>query len=88
MPDSETKQPDPEQLKALNRTAEIFLDVLVQVVALQFALVDAGTLTFEQVKKYTDALNRRSEIVAARSAHGGRSEVLHALLQAYEGPIQ
>jgi hypothetical protein len=74
MPDPEVKQSDPEQLKALNRTAEIFLD--------------AGTLTFEQVKKYADALNRRSEIVSARSAHGARSEVLDALLRAYEGPIQ
>lgn len=79
--------PDPETIKTLNQTMGVFLDMMVQVVALQFALAEVGTLTPEQVKKHVDRLNLLPSIVSARTAYG-TSEVLDELLRAYEGPRQ
>jgi hypothetical protein len=79
--------PDTDQVKILNQTMGVFLDMMVQVVALQFALVEAGTLTADQIKRHADRLNLLPSIVSARTTYG-RSEVLDGLLRAYEGPKQ
>jgi hypothetical protein len=79
---------DPEQAKALAKVAGAFLDMTIQVIAVQYALMDAGLLKLDQVQKHLDRLNQLPLVLTARSIYGPRSEVIDALLRSYEGPVQ
>jgi hypothetical protein len=77
-----------KQKELLSQTMGIFLDMAVQVIAVQFALVDAGHLTFEKVQEHVDLLNKIPSIVQGRTAFGAHSGVIDTLLASYKGRIQ
>ena len=86
MPDSENNPL--ENAAILKQSLGLFLDMIVQSIAVLFALVDSGILTFPQVQAHVDRLSQVPSVLKARSAYGPRSEALDELLKAYEGPIQ
>lgn len=86
MPDFENNALDDGD--TLKQSLSLFLDIMVRLIAVQFALVDSGILTFPQVQAHVDRLNELPPVLKAHSAYGPRSEVIDALLRAYEGPIQ
>ena len=88
MPDSEDTANDPEQSQVLKEALGVFLDMIVQLVALQFALVDAHVVTWDRVEAHAKELNQRPAIQKARGIYGTHSEVLEALLRSYKGPVQ
>ena len=88
MPENNAPPPNEEQKRILSQSMGVFLDVMVQVVALQFALVDAGVLTFAQVQEHIQRLNSIPSLLQARSMYGVRSDVIEGLLASYKGPVQ
>jgi hypothetical protein len=77
-----------KQIEATKDLTETFLDTLVQIVALQHALVDAKILTLDQVQAHVNRLNSLPAVLKLRRNTGERSAILDALLRSYEGPIQ
>lgn len=87
MPDENNEQIR-SQIEATRSLMGVLLDVMIQVVALQFALADAGILKPAEVQKQVVRLEGLEAIRTARNTYGAPSAELTALLQSYQGPVQ
>jgi hypothetical protein len=76
------------QIQATKELTGMFLDTLVQVVALEFALQDAKRLDLKEVHKHALRLEGLESVRKMRSICGVPSELLKQMLGAYQGPVQ
>jgi hypothetical protein len=75
-----------DAVKQLLRT---FADMMVQTTALQYALVENGVLTWDQISAQFDLLNEAPHIKAFRQAvEAGSADIQALLRKPYREPIQ
>ncbi|MGA2150530.1 MAG: hypothetical protein ABSH49_36900 [Bryobacteraceae bacterium] len=71
-----------------NQLLKVFVDMMIQTTALQYALVEHGVLTWDQIAEQFDKLSKTRQLRAFRKALKVGHVGIEELLKTYKGPIQ
>ncbi len=85
--DSDAEQVQ-RQIESTNQLIGMFLDTLIQVVAMEFALRDAKRLDLDRVQMHALELENSEAVQRIRKICGAQSELVKQLLAGYRGTVQ